>query len=90
VRQASRPGGTPPVVSSLYGHVAETFSAGPLAAVAAVLLTGRLPALFGAAPPGLAGARRDGARAPSFGVLCTDYTGLVSGCRIAAAERAAA
>src|SRR5207249_4669802 len=35
------------LISSIYGYVAETFSTCPLAALAAVLLTGRLPALFG-------------------------------------------
>jgi 3-oxoacyl-[acyl-carrier-protein] synthase II len=79
-----------PVVSSVYGHVAETFSAGPLAAIAAVLLTGRLPALFGTGAPGLRGARSGAERPGSFGVICTDYTGLVSGCRVAVAETAAA
>jgi 3-oxoacyl-[acyl-carrier-protein] synthase II len=90
------------VVSSLYGHVAETFSVGPLAAVAAVLLTGKLPALFGPGPNGPKGepggarasglARATASQAPpeSFGVLCTDYAGLVSGCRVGLGGRAGA
>jgi hypothetical protein len=88
------------VVSSLYGHVAETFSVGPLAAVAAVLLTGKLPALFGPGPGGPEGgrggeraaglARATASQTPpeSFGVLCSDYAGLVSGCRVGLGERA--
>ena len=102
LRQVAR-SGAKPVVTSLYGYIAETFSVGPLAAVAAVLLTGRLPALFGPGPDGhdrvapgrtAAGDRtsalaRAGALQPlagSFGVLCTDYVGLVSGCRVAPRE----
>jgi 3-oxoacyl-[acyl-carrier-protein] synthase II len=82
LRQAAR-AGAPAVVSSLYGHIAETFSVGPLAAAAAVLLTGRLPALFGPGP-----GDRDrlvastGEPASSFAVLCTDHVGLAGGCRI--------
>jgi hypothetical protein len=84
------------VVSSLYGHIAETFSVGPLAAVAAVLLTGKLPALFGPGPGareatgvGATIARATGTEpaSQSFGVLCTDYVGLVSGCRVGLCER---
>jgi len=86
----------PTVVSSLYGHVAETFSVGPLAAVAAVLLTGKLPTLFGPGPgererrggAGLARATAAQATPASFAVLCTDYVGLVSGCRVGLGERA--
>ena len=39
--------------------------------------------------PGLAGAAAS-ERTQSFGVLCTDYAGLVSGCRIGVSERAGA
>ena len=35
-------GGQPRTVSALYGHLAECHSAGALAGIAAVLLTGRL------------------------------------------------
>jgi hypothetical protein len=79
-----------PTVSSIYGHIAETFSAGPLAALSAVLLTGRLPVLLGSPDDGLRHAGRGGTRVASFGVICTDYTGLVSGARIGVTERAAA
>jgi 3-oxoacyl-[acyl-carrier-protein] synthase II len=56
-------------VSSLYGRVVETFSAGPLAGVAAGLLAG------GIATPGIDGPR-------NIGVVCTDVTGLISGVRV--------
>jgi 3-oxoacyl-[acyl-carrier-protein] synthase II len=59
-------------VHSLYGPVPETFSAGPLLAIAAAL-TPR------AADNGSAGS--------PFGVLCTDYTGVVSGAAIAPMDR---
>jgi hypothetical protein len=76
-------GAAPVVVSSMYGHMAETFSVGPLAGIAAVLLTGRLPALFGPGPGGRGNVvASTAAVAPSFTVLCTDHVGLVSGCRI--------
>jgi 3-oxoacyl-(acyl-carrier-protein) synthase len=62
-------------VSSIYGHVAEHFSASALLSVAAVLLGGgRLPRDLGAraatadAPP----------RVDRFAALCTDFTGCVS------------
>ena len=87
LRLGGRQGAIPPVVSSIYGHIAETFSAGPLAAIAAVLLTGHLPALFGPGAAGLRGATGGSDRPASFAVLCTDYTGLVSGCRVATTER---
>ena len=35
------------LVSSLAGHLAETYSVMPLAGIAAVLLTGRMPSLLG-------------------------------------------
>jgi 3-oxoacyl-[acyl-carrier-protein] synthase II len=79
----------PRTYATLNGHMAETFSVNPLAAVAAVLLTGRVPALLGPVPPGLS-APDDADRPRSVGVLCTDYAGLVAGCRIGLGERAAA
>jgi 3-oxoacyl-[acyl-carrier-protein] synthase II len=51
-------------VSALYGRIAETYSVGPLASLAARL---------SASPRAT----------DSFAVLCTDYTGLVAGTRIA-------
>ena len=65
-------------VSAIYGYVAETFSASPLIAIAATLLAGKMPPLLGGAMENLP--------APdsihSFGVICTDPTGSVSGVRI--------
>ena len=69
------------VVSSIYGHVAETFSAGALLGIAAAVLSGKLPKLRGG------GLKEDGvlrpgdgvARAESFAALCTDFAGGVSG-----------
>jgi 3-oxoacyl-[acyl-carrier-protein] synthase II len=52
-------------VAAMYGRIAETYSVGPLAAIASQL---------SAAVPS----------SDSFGVLCTDYTGLVAGARIRA------
>lgn len=40
-------------VSSLYGHVAETFSVMPLASIIAVALTRKMPRLFGTLPASL-------------------------------------
>jgi 3-oxoacyl-[acyl-carrier-protein] synthase II len=97
-RRGSSESPCPTLVSSMYGHMAETFSVGPLAVVAAVLLTGKLPTLFGPGPGGReniggAGLARATAAQPapeSLGVLCTDYVGLVSGCRVGLCERAGA
>jgi hypothetical protein len=72
-------------LSALYGHVAESFSAGPLLGIAAVLLTGRMPALLGDSLCEIESIRKaTGHERPgTFGVLCMDYTGLVSGAKIA-------
>jgi 3-oxoacyl-[acyl-carrier-protein] synthase II len=70
------------VVSSVYGHVAEHFSAGPLLGVASVLLRdGRMPRMMDPVP----GLRPAEGTEPvdRFGVLCTDFTGCVSGAKIA-------
>jgi 3-oxoacyl-[acyl-carrier-protein] synthase II len=75
LRLSARRTGQPAAVSSLCGHVAECFSAGPLAAIAAVLLSGGLPRMFSsAAAP--AGAAND------FAALACDYNGLVAGVRV--------
>ena len=60
------------VISSLYRQVAELFSAGPLAGIAAVLLGGKLPG----DKPG------DSQAIGDFAVLSTDYTGVAAGARI--------
>ncbi len=71
-----------PGVSAIYGHVAETFSASPLIAIAAVLLAGKMPELL---EQGLAGQPAHAAtlgKESSFAAICTDFTGCVSGVRL--------
>ena len=73
----------------MYGLAAETFSASPLAAIAAVLLSGKLPRLVGGAwnqsgARAATGEETVGAAAGSFAAICTDFTGCVSGVRVAA------
>jgi 3-oxoacyl-[acyl-carrier-protein] synthase II len=63
------------VMTGLYGWVPELFSAGPLAAVAAVLLSRRAPARVG-------GDANAGADVAEFDVLGTDYAGTVAGVRL--------
>jgi 3-oxoacyl-[acyl-carrier-protein] synthase II len=65
------------IVSSLYGHTAEHFSAMPLLAIGAVLLNGKLPRLLEAARD-LHGAT--GHENPErVAALCTDFSGCVTG-----------
>ncbi len=72
-------------VTSIYGHMSETYSVSPLAGIAAVLLSGRLPRLLGE------GWKAGGPIRPasgdesveSFAALCTDFSGPASGARIA-------
>jgi 3-oxoacyl-(acyl-carrier-protein) synthase len=69
--------GSPAVITSMAGHIAETFSVTPLAALAAVLLTGRAPRLLGngiARHEHLNSAAGNEA-ADSFAILCADYAG---------------
>jgi len=68
-------------VSAIYGHIAETYSASPLAAVAATLLAGKVPRLLGGAWDGPAQAATGEEAVDSFAALCTDFTGCVSGVR---------
>jgi 3-oxoacyl-(acyl-carrier-protein) synthase len=85
IRQSARRAGRPAVVSSPYGHLAETFSVNALAGVAGVLLTGRLPHLLGPAPSEKdmeAAATTDNEPVAAFAVLSTDYTGLISGVKV--------
>jgi 3-oxoacyl-[acyl-carrier-protein] synthase II len=77
VRLSANRSGRPVRVSSLGGHVAECFSAGPLAAVAAVLLSGRLPRLYGASAKHAADTEVE-----DFAALASDYSGLAAGVRI--------
>jgi len=77
-------------VSTLYGHIAEAFSAGPLLSIAAALASRRLPRML---TPHRESSERVtfGRDCPPigspFGVLCTDYSGVVSGATIAPLER---
>jgi hypothetical protein len=62
-------------IRSTYGHVAECFSALPLAGIAAVLLTGQAPR-----PPGSAGGRTEPLLpGQAFCAVGADYSGVVSG-----------
>jgi hypothetical protein len=72
------------VVSSAYGHVAESFSVGPLMGIAATLLTGRMPRLRGGGLGGLEGlAAATGEERPdSVVAICTDYAGVVGAIRV--------
>ena len=64
-------------VTSLYGHIAETFSVMPLAGLAAAVLTGRVPRLHGGLPPNTnhLGAASGEESAQRFVVLCSDPQG---------------
>ncbi|MCH8966521.1 MAG: hypothetical protein IID43_02495, partial [Planctomycetes bacterium] len=75
----------PPIVSSIYGHVAECFSVLPMAGLAAVLLSGRMPRCLTPRVPGVRAACGD-ERPDSIGILCTDYNGMISGIRIRLVE----
>jgi hypothetical protein len=82
-RRAASPG-RPLRVTTLYGYLAETFSVGPLAAVAAGLLVRCLPAMT-AAPAGWPASMRvaDGTtELRRFGVLCADHTGPIRAVRL--------
>jgi 3-oxoacyl-(acyl-carrier-protein) synthase len=63
-------------VSSLYGHTAEHFSASPLLALAAVLLTGQLPRMLH--PLADLPAADGTGRTDRAAAICTDFTGCVS------------
>jgi 3-oxoacyl-(acyl-carrier-protein) synthase len=83
-RAAIRHVGGAGIVSSIYGHIAEAFSVGPLVGIASVLLSGRLPCLFGNGWDGgnIRSATPDD-KVEDFAVLCTDFSGAVSGMRVA-------
>ncbi len=68
-----------PHVSSIYGYMAETFSVMPVASLAAVLLSGRMPNLLGPATQlGSHLQPSDNKPIDAFTVLCTDITGLAA------------
>jgi hypothetical protein len=77
------------LVSSIYGHIAETFSASPVAALGAVILSGRMPRLVGKGWPddGRVFGATGQESVDSVAALCTDFTGAVSGVRVASFDR---
>lgn len=81
---AIRRGGiSQPVVSSLAGRFPELFSVTPLAGIAAVLLTGKLPTFdSGVSPPAQLEFAHSAQQVDSFTVLTSDYTRLLSGMQI--------
>lgn len=82
---ALRRAGYTGAVGSVEGHLPELLSAGPLAALAGVVLTGRVPArLF----DGGSDRERGPRAARSVGLLCTDFTGSCAAVRLVLGERA--
>jgi 3-oxoacyl-[acyl-carrier-protein] synthase II len=73
------------VVTSAYGHAAETFSTGPLLGIAGTLLSGKMLRLRGDGLSGVDGVSpaTGDERPESFVSLCTDYAGSVTGVRFA-------
>ena len=75
------PGAT---ITSIHGHIAESFSAGPLLALAATLLSGKMIPLRGKLEPhhGLSAASGE---EPAISVVsvCTDYAKTVSALGVA-------
>jgi 3-oxoacyl-[acyl-carrier-protein] synthase II len=69
-------------VSAIYGHIAETFSASPLIALAAVLLSGKMPRLLGDGRPKGAVKAASSDIVHSVAAICTDFTGTASGIRV--------
>jgi 3-oxoacyl-[acyl-carrier-protein] synthase II len=75
---SARRGRGPAVISTPGGYLGETFSAGPLAGIAGVLLRGALPAMA-TVDGSNAITASDGSHAPDrFGALCTDWWGSAS------------
>jgi len=71
----------PSIVAGIYGHAAECFSANPLAGLAGVLISGRLPS-WRAGWHGSAQVATGLEQPDSVGVLASDYSGAVSGLRV--------
>jgi 3-oxoacyl-(acyl-carrier-protein) synthase len=80
---AIRRAGGARIVSAIYGHISETFSALPLVGLAAAMLTGKMPALLGG---GWDGGEIRGAggneEIDAVTAICTGFTGAVSGVSI--------
>src|SRR5207244_3386543 len=74
----------PSVISTMYGHIAETFSAGAMAGLAATLLRKAMPPMRSRDVQTVSRIRfADGIEPPDdFAAICTDYTGLAAGVRI--------
>jgi 3-oxoacyl-[acyl-carrier-protein] synthase II len=72
------------LVSAIYGHIAEAFSASPLVGLAAGLLSRKMPRLLGGAWEDGRGIQpASGEEAiDSVAAICTDFTGAVSGARV--------
>lgn len=69
------------IVAATYGHTAECFSVTPLVGMAAVLIAGKLPG-WRAGCSGVAQVATGEEHVDSLGILATDYSGAISGCRI--------
>ncbi len=80
-RAKRREVGCSTVVAAIYGHAAECFSVNALAGLAAALISGKLPS-WRAGWSGAATTASGEEGAAEFGVLATDYSGAISGCRI--------
>ncbi len=85
---AIRRGTSGAIVSSLYGYIAETFSVMPLAAIASVLLTGRMPNMHSHLPESKLVPARGEEHPEVFTSLASDYTAVLSGVTIALPDRA--
>ncbi len=72
------------LVSAIYGHIAEAFSASPLVGLAAGLLSHKLPRLLGGAWADGRGIQSASGEetVDSVAAICTDFTGAVSGTRV--------
>ena len=86
---AATKGNEPIVISSIYGHLAETFSVMPVAGIVAGLLTGSLPRFTGSPFPTshrlLTSAGHDAME--SFAVLVRDQFGPICGAHISILDR---
>ena len=71
------------IISSMAGHTADAFSVTPLAAIAAALLTGKLPRLYGERTASAGPVAATGAEpATDWAVIGTDFQGLAAGARL--------
>ncbi len=83
--------GTGITLGSIYGRIGEAFSVNPLAGLAAVLLTGRMPALEVPADEHLRGIHAaDGSERPNaVALMSTDYGGLTAATAVELVRRSA-